>query len=456
MTGDEYYNFINSKMNTSRGEEIPFSVDHEKLFDFQREIISRQLRMGRSAIFADCGLGKTLMELVWASNVVRHTNRPVLLIAPLAVSYQMTTEAEKFSIDVSRSKTGVVDGDIIVTNYESLHLFDPANYDGVILDESSILKSFDGTRRKQITEFMKKIKYRLLATATAAPNDYTELGTSSEALGELGFIDMLNHFFINDRNNSSTRRFFGESQKWRFKGYAELPFWRWVTSWSTACRQPSDLGFDDGPFKLPELIQRNNIVQSRVKPDGMLFDMVATTLPDQRAERRRTINERCEKVAELVDHKDYALVWCHLNDEGNILERLIPDSIQVSGKDGDDAKEQKLAAFANGEDRVLVSKPKIGAWGLNFQHCNHVTFFPSHSYEQYYQSIRRCWRFGQKRPVTVDIVMTPGDERVMMNMQRKADAAVEMFSNLVAEMNNQNTIEAKHSKQMKAEVPSWI
>lgn len=452
-----YQEFINSKLDIGGGDEVPFSFRTGMEMDFQEYIIGRQLQRGRSATFADCGLGKTLIELAWLTNCVRHTNKPGLLICPLAVSYQMVKESEKFGISAKRSKTGLVTGcDIVITNYESLHAFDPNDYCAVSLDESSILKSFDGAMRCAITEFMKKVRYRLLATATAAPNDYTELGTSSEALGQLGHIDMLNRFFTNNRNNTAMRRMYGESPEWRLKGHAEIHFWRWVTSWAIACRKPSDIGFDDGRFILPDLHEDDVLVKARTRPDGCLFDIPAATLPAQREERKRTITERCEKVAELVDDGDFALVWCNLNAEGDLLEKLIPDSIQVSGKDSDDSKEEKLNAFSNGEARVLVSKPKIGAWGLNFQHCNHVVTFPNHSYEQYYQSVRRCWRFGQKREVYVDVVMTEGDRRVMQNMKRKAYAAEQMFASLVSEMNNSESILKAIPKRMKTEVPSWL
>jgi len=452
----EYRKFVESKNHCGAGDEIPFKFSPDGLFDFQEHIVRWSLNKGRSAIFADCGLGKTIMELTWAQNISYATNKPVLILAPLAVSHQTTTEGEKFGIECIRARDGIINAPIQITNYERLHHFSPDDFSGVICDESSILKSFNGAYKNQITEFLKKVRYRLLATATAAPNDYTELGTSSEALGNIGLMDMLNRYFKNDLNNSGTKRFYGEAPKWRFKGHSESPFWRWVTSWAMACRYPSDLGFDDDGFILPELTENRIMIDARAPRDDMLFDIPATNLHEQRIERKRTIGERCEAVAELVDHNDYAMVWCHLNDEGNLLEKLIPGCIQVSGRDSDEAKERKLTAFAKGEARVLVSKPKIGAWGLNLQHCNHVTFFPSHSYEQYYQSIRRCWRFGQKRPVKVDVVMTKGDERVMQNMQRKKTAAQKMFSNLVSEMSRSTDFRKINDHTNIMEAPSWL
>ena len=346
---------------------------------------------------------------------------------------------------------------IVIANYERLHYFNPGDFSGVVCDESSILKSFAGQRRGEITAFMRKVPYRLLQTATAAPNDYVELGTSSEALGYMGHMDMLNRFFKNDLNNSAQGRMRGEVIKWRLKGHAEVPFWRWVCSWARAIRRPSDLGFDDSRFILPELSEIEHLVDALTLADGMLFAMPAFGLKEQREERRRTVHERCEQVAELVNNTGQpALVWCHLNDEGDELARLIPDAVQVAGGDSDDAKESRLEAFASGNARVLVTKPKIGAWGLNFQHCNHVTFFPSHSFEQYYQAVRRCWRFGQMRPVRVDIVTTEGEQGVMKNLQRKATQADQMFSRLVAEMNQALAIKRTNDITKQIEVPKWL
>lgn len=437
------------------------------LFDFQRALVEWALKKGKAAIIADCGLGKTPMELVWAENVVHKTNGRVLILTPLAVSHQTIAEAGKFNIEAHRSHAGELYDGIVVTNYERLHFFNPADFAGVVCDESSILKSFDGARRLEITEFMRKVEYRLLATATAAPNDYIELGTSSEALGELGYMDMLTRFFKNDQGNAIKTRVFrqgnrnfaqlDEAAKWRFKGHAEQQFWRWVCSWARAMRRPSDLGFDDSRFVLPKLVEQDYLVESSTTAPGMLFSLPAVGLKEQREERRRTVQERCEKVAALVaDTGKPVLVWCHLNDEGDLLESLISDSIQVSGKDSDEAKEQKLTAFASGNERVMVIKPKIGAFGLNLQHCSHITFFPSHSYEQYYQGVRRCWRFGQKHPVRVDIVTTEGEKEVLKNLQRKAKAADKMFSALVEQMNHALSVDRGVNFTTQEQVPAWL
>ena len=453
----DYQQFLERKqqIGVDHGFEPVFIPD--QLFDFQRALVQWAVRKGRAAIFADCGLGKTAMQLTWAENVARHTNRPVLILTPLAVAAQTIREGEKFGIECHRSSDGTIPGRIVVSNYERLSAFNPADFSGVVCDESSILKGFDGARRQEITIFMRKMPYRLLATATAAPNDYIELGTSSEALGYMGHMDMLSKFFKNDNNNCTSRRMYGEAPKWRFKGHAELFFWRWVASWARACRKPSDLGFDDGRFILPTLTERNHLIDTSTPPDGMLFAMPATNLREQRIERKRTVQDRCNQVASMVNAtNEPALVWCHLNEEGDMLQKMIPGSVQVAGSDSDQVKENRFLQFIDGESRVLITKPKIGAWGLNFQHCNHITYFPSHSFEQYYQSVRRCWRFGQKRPVTVDVILTEGERRIMENLMRKAAAAESMFSSLVSEMGQAAGITKVNPYTNPERIPSWL
>lgn len=428
------------------------------LFPFQSAMVEWALRKGRAALFEDCGLGKGLQELVWAENVVRKTNGNVLIKAPLAVSGQLAREAEKFGIEAHHSRDGKVRRGINIVNYERLHLFEPSDFVGTANDESSILKNFDGARRGQITEWDRKLGYRLLGTATAAPNDYIELGTSSEALGYLGHMDMLNRFFKNDLGNSSTGRgFMGSANKWRFKGHAETPFWQWVCSWARAMRRPSDLGFDDGDFALPPLEEVEHLVEASTLADGMLFALPAAGLKEEREERRRTLQVRCERAAELIcAHNQPAIAWCDLNDEGDLLERLIPGAVQVSGKDSDEAKEEKLLAFSDGQIRVLVTKQKIAGFGMNWQHCGHMTDFPSHSYEGYYQKVRRCWRFGRKEPVRVDIVTTEGGRGALANQQRKSQQADAMFANLIAQMNAAQAITRAQTFTKNLEIPAWL
>jgi hypothetical protein len=452
-----YQQFLESKSQSGADSGFKPVWIPDFLFDFQKDMVEWAVRKGRAAIFADCGLGKTPMGLTWASNVARKTNKPVLYLTPLAVAGQTVREADKFGIEARISREGSSAGHIVVANYERLHYFDHNQFSGVVCDESSILKSYGGQRRGEITAFMRKVPYRLLQTATAAPNDYVELGTSSEALGYLGHMDMLNRFFKNDLNNSAQGRMRGEVIKWRLKGHAETPFWRWVCSWARAIRRPSDLGYDDKAFILPPLNEIEHLVEAQSLADGMLFALPAVGLKEQREERRGTVAERCDQVARLVNNTGQpALVWCHLNDEGDMLEEMIPDAVQVSGSDSDDRKEERLEAFATGKSRVLITKPKIGAWGLNFQHCNHVTFFPSHSFEQYYQAVRRCWRFGQQRAVRVDIVTTEGERGVMKNLQHKSEKADEMFSHLVAEMNQSQAIERTNLMTKNLEIPTWL
>lgn len=426
------------------------------LFPFQRDLATWALAQGRGAVFADCGMGKTAVQLTWAENVSQHTKKPVLILTPLAVAPQTMAEGAKFGVPVERSKSGEIPNRIVVTNYERLHHFRPEDFAGVVCDESSILKSFDGATRQAVTDFLRKMPYRLLATATAAPNDYIELGTSAEALGVMGHMDMLNRFFKNDLNNSATRRMYGEAPKWRFKGHAELPFWRWVASWARACRQPSDLGYENGSFQLPDLTVREHLVEPHSPPDGMLFTLPAMTLPEQREERKRTLRERCEMAAGLVATDEPAVMWCHMNAEGDLLEQIIPGAVQVAGCHSDEEKEERFQSFQSGQIRVLITKPKIGAWGLNWQHCAHITYFPSHSYESYYQAVRRCWRFGQRRPVTVDLILTEGERRVMDNLQRKAESAGRMFAHLVAEMQRAAGVAPRAAFPHTEEIPSWL
>jgi hypothetical protein len=453
---DDYHSFLDAKAQLGTMDGFEPKLMPAFLFDFQQTLVDLAVRKGRAALFCDCGLGKTPMQLVWAQNVVEHTNKPVLILTPLAVSAQTIAEGEKFNVEVKRSRDGQVTGKVVVTNYEQLHRFNANDFIGAVCDESSILKSFDGVRRSEITEFMRKLPYRLLTTATAAPNDYIELGTSSEALGYLGHMDMLNRFFKNDMNNSAMGRVHGNVIKWRFKGHAEESFWRWVCSWARACRKPSDLGFDDGKFILPNLVETEHVVTSETLPDGMLFHMPAMGLQEQRDERRRTITERCEQAAKLAMQHPTSVVWCHLNPEGDLLEHLIRDCVQVSGSDSDEEKEEKLAAFSKGQVSRLVTKSRIAGWGLNWQHCQHTVSFPSHSFEQYYQSVRRFWRFGQSKDVLSEIVTTEGEKGVLDNLRRKAVAADKMFESLVRNMNEQLHIDRTKQFTTRTEIPSWL
>ena len=462
----DYRSFIAKKSQIGGDHGFAPTEIPDFLFDHQKALTEWAIRKGRSGIFADAGLGKTAMQLVWADNIVRRTNKPVLILTPLAVAAQTIREAQKFGIGARRSNDGSAVLGINITNYERLHLFNASDFIGAVCDESAILKDFDGVRRQAITDFMRKMPYRLLCSATPAPNEYVELGTSSEALGYLGYMDMLTRFFKNDQGNSikpSVYRNRGQqfsklddNAKWRFKGHAEKPFWRWVCSWARAVRKPSDLGFDDGPYTLPPLDEHQHVVTARTLPDGMLFALPAFGLAEQRDERRRTIDERCERAAELVKHGESAAVWCSLNDEGDLLEKMIPDCVQISGRDSDDEKESKFLAFIEGRARVMVTKGRIGAWGLNFQHCAHTVSFPTHSFEEYYQQIRRFWRFGQKRIVRSDIVTTEGELDVLANLQRKAVQADRMFRELVDHMRDEMQIARSIGFTKKEDAPKLL
>lgn len=451
---DDYTDFLAKKIQVGADEGFDPVWMPEFLYDFQVALTEWALRKGRAAILADCGLGKTPMQLVWAENVRRYTNRPVLIVTPLAVSYQTVREAEKFNIEVIQSRDGKHSGGIVVTNYERLHYFNPAEFSGVVGDEGSAIKNFAGATRKIVTEFLRTIRYRLFCTATAAPNDYHELGTLSDALGYLGHQDMLTRFFKED----VIKDYLGWGRKmYRFRGHAEGPFWEWVCSWARACRKPSDLGYDDGDFVLPPLIETEHIIKCSKPREGTLLVLPARDLKGQRAERRETLTKRCEGVAEIVGQTDDpSVTWCHLNDEADVLEKIIPDSLQVAGSMSDEKKEERLLAFQAGELKHLITKPRIGCFGLNWQHCHRVMVFPSHSWEQYYQAVRRCWRFGQQHPVNVHIVTTEGEARVLQNLQRKAARANAMFDNLTGAMSRELSINRSTVMNEKEKVPQWL
>jgi hypothetical protein len=441
------------------------------LFDFQRALVEWAVRKGRAAIFADCGLGKTAMQLVWAENVARHANGRVLILTPLAVSHQLVREAEKFGVEAHRSPDGRPRPNVTVTNYERLDKFDPADYAGVAADEASIIKHWSGATQKALTRFLSKVPLRLLCTATPAPNDYAELGTMSEALGDLSYTEMLGVFFREVKDDEKKKlatpddivhskrlswRVLQSFGKWALKAHAFEPFWKWVSSWARACRRPSDLGpFDDSRFVLPPLVRRDHVVVPREATPGRLFTVPAVGLYQERAERKRTLAERAELVCGLTRDSDRAVVWCHYNDEGARLGKDIPGALEVCGAQPDEEKEERLIAFLSGQCRVLVTKPKIAGLGLNLQHCAHVVTFVTHSFEQFYQCVRRCWRFGQRRPVALDVVATEGEENVAKNMARKERMAATMFDEVVRHMNAARAV-ALDTTARPTEVPSWL
>lgn len=450
----KYQDFLSQKTHLSGDYGFKPVFLPDILFPFQQHLVDWALLKGRAAIFADCGLGKSLMSLVWCRNVVEHTNGRTLIVTPIAVGHQFVREGEKFGIECRVSRDGKPAGEITVTNYERLEKFNPADYTGVVCDESSILKNYKGVTKGVVIEFLKKMKYRLLCTATPAPNDPIELGTTSEALGYMGAMDMLGQFFKNNEK-SLHPAFIGS--KWTFKPHAEKAFWKWVASWARAVRHPSDMGYDDNGFMLPEM-RLNRVVINRCAPlPGMLFSVPAVGLSQERQERKMTIEDRCNKVAEIVEGYDCSVIWGDLNDETDLLEKIIPDSVNIKGGKNDlDKREEAFIAFADGEIKRLITKPKIGAFGLNWQHCRHMTFFPSHSYEQFYQGTRRIWRFGQKRPVVIDVVMSEAQERTFDNLLRKSEAADKMFDMLLRHMNNAMKIENKVNYTTPINIPSWL
>lgn len=421
-----YQEFINnkSKMHESRGiNEFTITAP---LFEFQREIVAWALRKGRSAIFADCGLGKTLMQLEWA-RIVSQLEGPVLILAPLAVAHQTVKEGAKFGIDVyyERSQPSNLRG-ITIANYEMLHEFDCSKFSGIVLDESSILKSYSGKIRTQIIESFVKTPFKLACTATPAPNDFMELGNHAEFLGIMSREEMLSMYFVHDG---------GETQKWRIKGHAQDPFWKWMCSWSVDIRRPSDLGYDDGGFSLPELKFIQHSVKAENKSQETLFAMQASTLQERIQARRDSISDRVAKVAEIVgDSKEQWLIWCNLNNEAEGVKKLLK-CVEVRGSDTPDQKRDRMLGFSSGEVQILVTKPSIAGFGMNWQNCNNVIFLGlSDSYEEFYQAIRRCWRFGQKKEVNCHIVISDTEGAVLKNIQRKESDSEKMAEKMVKHM----------------------
>jgi len=427
-------------------------------FDFQCYIISKAVAKGRIGIFADTGLGKTLIQLSIANNIVLTKNKNVLILTPLAVAFQFLEEAEKIGIDdIEHSKNGSFSKKIVVCNYERLHYFNPSDFECVILDESSILKNFDGKIKDQITSFIKKVPYRFLSTATPSPNDFIELGTSSEALGYMGYMDMLTKFFKNNQNSvDSTNRNIGE--KFYLKPHAERDFFAWVNQWSIMVKKPSDIGFSDDGYDLPELIKKYHSVenQSMIDIDGQvqLLTPVAKSMTEVRHEQQQTIAPRCELAAELALDKT-SVYWCNFNDESELLSQLDPDAVEIRGSMSIDKKEDILINFAHGNIKRIITKAKMTSMGLNWQHCNHSVFFPTWSYEQYYQAIRRFWRFGQKRDVTIDIVASDGQARVLEALEQKTQKAIQLHQNLVNAVNSEFTDIRKEFKNS-ANLPKFI
>lgn len=401
-----------------------------RLFDHQRDITSWALRRGRAALFAGTGLGKSFMELAWADAVHRETGKDILHLAPLAVTAQMVREADKFGIAARqvRDQAGCLAGTNI-TNYQKLDHFDLSKFGGVILDESSILKSYDGHYRTKLIQSCAHIPFRLAATATPAPNDYMELGNHAEFLGVMSYTDMLATFFTHDGS---------ETQKWRLKGHAEQEFWKWMASWAVMLRQPSDLGYSNEGYDLPPLNQHQHIVAADYAPSmetGTLFPIQASNLQERISARRGSVSERVAKAAELTPSDRPFMWWCNLNAESEALTKAIPGAVETKGSDSDEVQERKIMDFVEGRTRVLVSKPSVCGFGMNFQHCADTGFVGlNDSFEQIYQAIRRFWRFGQTKPVNVHFIASEIEGAVVANIKRKEADADRMAAAMVLHM----------------------
>jgi hypothetical protein len=450
-----YQEFLRKKTHTTGSYGFDPVWMPDSAFDFQQHIITKAVRKGRIGMFADTGLGKTLMQVSIAENVIRYTNKRVLILTPLAVAFQFIDEAARIGVDdIAHSKGGEITKKITVCNYERLHLLNPDDFICVMLDESSILKNFAGKTRDQIVAFIKRVPYRFLSTATPSPNDFIELGNSSEALGYMGYMDMLTKFFKSNQNSIDSN--IGE--KFYLKPHAERDFFAWVNQWSVMVKKPSDIGFDDKGYDLPALHVKkhmvNNLKTRCIDGQSSLFSMPAATMPEVREEQKLTVKERCERAVQLASGKT-SVYWCNLNEESALLSSLDKDAVEIIGGMSIDKKEEILVAFARGDIKRLITKARMTSMGLNWQHCKHTVFFPTWSYEQYYQAIRRFWRFGQKSEVTCDMVISEGQERVLEALEQKTQKAIELYENLVAAANRDFSFSVKEFNQT-VRLPEFI
>ena len=424
------------------GIDIEREDIHDHLFSFQKDIVKWALKKGKAAIFAGTGLGKTIMQLEWANQVNQTTKENVLILAPLAVASQTAREAKKINVSVChvRQDSDITDG-LNIANYEVLHKLDLSKFGAVVLDESSILKSYTGKVRTMIIESFKETPYKLACTATPAPNDHMELGNHAEFLNVMSRTEMLAMFFVHDG---------GSTQKWRLKGHAADKFWEWVANWAVLLTKPGDLGYENGSFDLPPL-RMNEVVLEAEAPEGYLIPVQAETLSERQKARRKTIEDRCKKCAEIVNGTDEPfLVWCDLNDESKMIADLIPGAVEVKGSDKNEHKEKAMLDFAEGNIRVLVTKPKIAGFGMNWQHCNNMAFVGlSDSFEQVFQAVRRCYRFGQENEVNVHFIISELEGAVLSNIQRKEKDFQQMIDGMVGFTKNITTKHIQSSKQEK-------
>lgn len=447
---DQYKEFLAEKarLDPPTGlADIPPLPD--PLFEFQRDIVTWALRRGRAAVFAQTGLGKSLMELSWANAIHQATGANVLILTPLAVAAQMVREAEKFGLSARQcaDQSEVAPG-VTVTNYQKIQHFDLSQFDGVVLDESSILKAFNGKTRNMLIDACSHMPYRLAATATPAPNDFMELGNHAEFLGVMSYTGMLATFFTHDN---------GDTSKWRLKGHGEDEFWRWMCTWSVLLRKPSDLGYEDGAYALPPMNQEEYIIPVAGDP--------ARTLSERLKARRESIDDRVALCAALTPPDKPFVWWCNLNDESAKLAKMIPGAVEVRGSDKDEVKEQRLKDFSEGRIRVLVTKPKIAGFGMNWQHCADTGFVGlNDSFEQVYQAVRRFWRFGQTKPVNVAFIAASTEGAVLENLRRKeadAERMGQMMVNHMADLSSELVHGATrrlddYDAQQTMIIPEWL
>lgn len=422
-----YSEFLNSKFALTQAQGFAPPKMPDSFFPMQSDLTGWAIKRGRAAIFADTGLGKSRMQIAWADAVVKHTQSDAMIFAPLAVAQQTVKEGASIGINITycREESDLRPG-INISNYERMHKFDSTQFKGVVLDESSIIKHHDAKTFRTLTEMYGTTPYRFCATATPAPNDWTEFGTHAEFLGICSRAEMLAEFFTHDG---------GETSIWRLKGHARELFWKWVASWAAFIRRPSDLGYDDSLYNLPPLKITEHVVKTSMPTNGMLFAMEAQTLSERRDARRFSLADRVEECAAIVNNdKQSWVVWCDLNAEGDALKLSIPGAVEIRGSDDADVKEKRLIDFASGKIRVLITKPSIAGFGLNWQHCARMAFVGvTDSFEAYYQAVRRCWRFGQTKEVNVHVFSSEAEGAVVANLKRKERDVIEMGEQLSAE-----------------------
>ena len=458
---DAYTEFIASKTfdDVNSGFYIDVADLNTSLFGFQAVIVKWALARGRAAIFADTGLGKTFMQGEWCHRIVLHTNSPVIIFAPLAVAKQTVENLSEFGIVAHyvRKQPDILSPGIYVTNYEMQQHFNPDDFIGVCLDESSILKNQQGATRREIIARWGMCNFRLSCTATPSPNDFMELGNQAEFIGIMSMTEMLAMFFVNDTGNTGT---------WRLKGHGKQKFWEWLSTWACVIRKPSDIGFSDEGYELPPLNIIEHTVEVAVCQDGELFAKAANTLSERRQAKRDSLQHRVNVATDLVNKSDDAwIVWCYLNDESDALQKAILDNVEVKGADKMEDKEDRLLSFQHGNEHCLITKPSIAGFGMNFQHTHNMAFVGlDDSFEKFYQAIRRQYRFGQKHQVNVHIIVSDGEGAIKENIERKQLQHNEMTEMMVSHMREfmkSEIVGAKIEKtiynpQLKMELPSWI